>query len=239
MGFWGGLLHSVLLHQLYYPSRPELVFEFSGSTLTFGCREFCIITGLPNVGGTPTVSTLDLPPSSNRLLRMYGVAGQLKRFELHNAFVGCKDKLDQVKLGVAYLVEGLIFAKAMSIFVRHEILHLVDDVAAFNTVAWGKLSWEFMSPTLKQCLVNKRKTGLRGTYAVKGFYDALSVWAMEAIPELAKVGAEKVGEKFPRMVNWNMGNRAAYSALMATVFKQVMSSYIKYFSDFGYFSVFP
>ena len=170
---------------------------------------------------------------------MYGVAGQLKRFELHNAFVGCKDKLDQVKLGVAYLVEGLIFAKAMSIFVRHEILHLVDDVAAFNTVAWGKLSWEFMSPTLKQCLVNKRKTGLRGTYAVKGFYDALSVWAMEAIPELAKVGAEKVGEKFPRMVNWNMGNRAAYSTLMATVFKQVMSSFINYFSDFCYFIVFP
>ena len=113
----------------------------------------------------------------------------------------------------------------------------MDDVAAFNTITWGKLSWEFMSPTLKQCMVNKRKSGLRGTYAVKGFYDALSVWAMEAIPELAKVGTEKVGEKFPRMVNWNMGNRATYSKLMAIVFKQVKSYFLTYFSDFGYFFV--
>ena len=77
----------------------------------------------------------------------------------------------------------------------------MDHVVAFNTVAWGKLSWEFMSSTLKECIVKKRKSGLRGTYAVKFFYDTLSVFAMEAIPDLAKVGAEKVGDNFPRMMN--------------------------------------
>ena len=111
VGFWGGLIHSVLLHQLYYPSRPELVFNFSGTTLTFGCREFCLIFGLPMVGSLPTTSSLDLPPSSNKLLRMYGVDGQLKRSELLNAFIGCKDKLDQVKLDVAYLVGGPYFCE--------------------------------------------------------------------------------------------------------------------------------
>ena len=135
VGFWGGLIHSVLVHQLYYPSRPELVFNFSGTTVTFGCREFCLSTGLPIVGGIPSVSTLQLPPSSNRLLRMYGVAGQLKRIELRNSFVGYKDKLDQVKLGVAYLVEGLMFSKVMSILVRLDILRLVDDVALVNRIA--------------------------------------------------------------------------------------------------------
>ena len=108
---------------------------------------------------------------------------------------------------------------------------------AFNTVAWGKLSWEFMSSTLKECIVKKRKSGLRGTYAVKGFYDTLSVFVMEAIPNLAKVGAEKVGDNFPRMMNWNMGNRATYDKLMATVFKQVNSYFLTSVSDFGYLFV--
>ena len=99
--------------------------------------------------------------------------GKLKRVDLLDAFVRCKHKLDQVKLGVAYLVEGLIFSKAKSIFVRPEILGLVDNVASFNKVAWGKLSWEYMAPTLKECLLNK-KSNFNGTYAAKRFYDSLS-----------------------------------------------------------------
>ena len=75
-----------------------------------------------------------------KLLDKYGAIGNLKGEALLDAFFRCKDKLDQVKLGVAYLVEGLIFSKAKSIFVRPEILGLIDDVASFNLVAWGKLS---------------------------------------------------------------------------------------------------
>ena len=87
------------------------------------------MTGLAYVG------EWELPSSSSRLLNKYGAGGKLKRAALVDAFVHCKDKLDQVKLGVAYLVEGLIFSKAKSIFVRPEIIGLIDDVASFNLVA--------------------------------------------------------------------------------------------------------
>ena len=85
--------------------------------------------------GLPFVGDLDIPASSSRLLNKYGVDGKLKRVELLDAFVRCKHKLDQVKRGVAYLVEGLLFSKAKSIFVRPDILGLVDDIASFNKVA--------------------------------------------------------------------------------------------------------
>ena len=58
-----------------------------------------------------------------------------------------------------------------------------------------------MLQPLKTVLSIKKKSGFRGTYAVKRFYDSLSIFAMESIPELSKVGAKKVGENFPRMVN--------------------------------------
>ena len=119
----------MLLHQLYYPATSDLVFKFSDTVTTFSCQQFCIVTGLPYV------SQSEFPPSSGRLLKKYGRGGKLKRESLLEAFTRCTDKLDQVKLGVAYLVEGLIFSKAKSIFVRPEILGLVDDVHAFNRVA--------------------------------------------------------------------------------------------------------
>ena len=61
---------------------------------------------------------------------------------------------------------------------------------------------------------------------MKGFYETLSVFTMEALPNLVKVGAEKVGDNFPRIMNWNMGNRTAYGKLMANVFKQVNSYFL-------------
>ena len=132
-GFWPSLIHGVLLHQLYCPATSDLVFKFSNTITTFGCQQFCIVTGLPYVGQS------DFPPSYGKLLKKYERGGKLKRESLLEAFTHCNNKLDQVKLSVAYLVKGLIFSKAKSIFVRPEILGLVDDVQAFNRVAWGKL----------------------------------------------------------------------------------------------------
>ena len=117
------------------------------------------------------------------------------------------------------MVEGLIFSKAKSIFVRLEILGLVDDVALFKMVAWGKLIWEYTAPTLKECLLNE-KSNFNGTYVVKGFYDSLSVFAMECIPELAKLGVERVSDKFPKMANWKIASRYSFDPLVATIFKR-------------------
>ena len=75
-----------------------------------------------------------------------------------------------------------------------------------------------MAPTLKECLVNK-SSNFNGTYAVKGFYDSLSIFAMECIPELAKLGVHRVGDKFPRMANWKFASRYPFPTLPDNVFK--------------------
>ena len=85
------------------------------------------------------------------------------------------------------------------------------------------MSWQYMAPTLKKFLLNK-KSNFNGTYAVKGFYDSLSVFAMECIPELAELKVERAGDKFPRMANWKIASRYPFVPLVATVFKQVICS---------------
>ena len=219
-GFWPGLIHGVLLHQLYYPRTSDLVFKFADTITTFGCQHFCIVTGLPYVGQS------EFPPSSGRLLKKYGRGGKLRRESLLEAFTRCNDRVDQVKLGVAYLVEGLIFSKAKAIFVRPEILGLVDDVQAFNRVAWGKLGWEYMAPTLKECTLSKKRN-FSGTYAVKGFFDSLSAYAMECLPELSKLGVQRVGHNIPRMANWKIGHRYPFPNLLDSVFSQVRTLQFK------------
>ena len=61
---------------------------------------------------------------------------------------------------------------------------------------------------------------------MKGFYDSLTIFAMECIPKLANVGVERVGNKFPGIVNWKIGSRSSFTSLVATVFKQVICSTI-------------
>ena len=80
-----------------------------------------------------------------------------------------------------------------------------------------------MAPTHKESIVNKN-SNFSGNYAVKAFYDSLAVFSMECIPELAKLGVEMVGNKFPRMANSKIMSRYPFVTLVATIFKQVMCS---------------
>ena len=79
-----------------------------------------------------------------------------------------------------------------------------------------------MVSKFKECIPNKRGN-FRGTYVVKGFYDVISIFAMESILEFVNVGVERIGNKFPRILNWSMGTKSSYGQLAATVFKQVLS----------------
>ena len=105
----------------------ELSFLFDERYVRFGCREFCILTGLRS-GKEEIVGGI------SRLMNKYGKKGKLKRLELLEAFQQCRNPRDQVKLGVAYLVESLVFAKQAKTLVDPRKLAVVDDVIAFNKV---------------------------------------------------------------------------------------------------------
>ena len=75
-----------------------------------------------------------------------------------------------------------------------------------------------MTPKLKECILNKRGN-FSGTYAVKGFYDTITMFAIESIPKLSKVGVDRVGNKFPRKLNWKMGGKVSYGNFTGIIFK--------------------
>ena len=104
------------------------------------------------------------------------------------AFRQCDIPGDQVKLGVAYLVESLIFAKDLKTLVNLRILSIVNDVDAFNKGCWGKLGWDFLVPKLKESMIKKRDK-FEGGYSLHGFFNTISIFAMETIPKLQKAGA--------------------------------------------------
>ena len=83
-----------------------------------------------------------------------------------------------------------------------------------------------MAPTLKVCIVNK-KTNFSGTYAVKDFFDSISAFAMECLPDLSKLGVQRVGHNIPRMANWKIGHRYPFPNLLASVFSQVRTIQFK------------
>ncbi len=216
ISYWPGLIHSMLIHQVYTPTAHELTFLFGGKFVRFGYREFCILTDLRYAGNEEIVG------GTSRLIHKYGKKGKLKRYELLEAFQQCRNPRDQVKLGVAYLVESLIFAKQAVTHVDPRILAVVDDVDAFNKICWGRLSWRFLVPKLKGAMINKRAK-LEGGYSLHGFYDAVSIFALETIPELEKAGVRRIREAgFARILNWSMSTKGGYKELAATVFKQVL-----------------
>ena len=90
----------------------------------------------------------------------------------------------------------------------------------------GKTKLRVFVPKLKES-VFKKKTKFEGGYSLHGFYDVVSIYAMETIPELEKVGVVRIrNEGFPRILNWNMVGKGGYATLAATVFKQVFISYL-------------
>ena len=90
-----------------------------------------------------------------------------------------------------------------------------------------------MAPTLKECTLSKKRN-FSGTYVVKGFFDSLSAYAMECLPELSKLGVQRVGHNIPRMANWKIGHRYPFPNLLDSVFSQVRTLQFKsatYFYD--------
>ena len=195
ISFWASLIQSVLIHQVFNPKVDELTFLFGGKYVRFACQEFCILTVLRYA------SREDIIGGSSRLMNKYRNKGKLKWQELLEAFQQFHIPHDQVKLGVAYLVESLIFAKQAKTLVDPRILAIVDDVDAFNRVCWGKLSWDFLIPKLKELMIKKRDK-LEGKYSFHGLCNVVSIFAMETISELEKARVKRIREEeFARILN--------------------------------------
>ncbi|PON54470.1 hypothetical protein TorRG33x02_302530 [Trema orientale] len=206
----GVLIHQLLLRKVKSKNPAELQFFIGDSNLRFGLGEFALITTL-NFGKEPDVGKYKSMTCSMRLRETYlNNKANVRSGELEAAFLNCEEE-DKWKLGLCYLVDGLLMAHESSTKILMDMLSFVENEEDFFNYSWGRRSYERMFPSLNKDMMHQRENYLQkmkknkkakeAQYTVYGFSIALQYWAYEAIPKLTGVFSEKLGIKFPRMLS--------------------------------------
>lgn len=208
----GVLIHQLLLRKVKSRNPGEMQFFIGDSSLRFGVGEFALITAL-NFGKEPDDVKYKSMTTSMRLRETYlNNEANVRSGELEAAFVNCEEKEDVWKLGLCYLVDGLLMAQESSTKILMDMLSFVENEEDFFNYPWGRRSYERTFHSLNKDMMHQRENYLlkmkknkkakEAQYTVYGFSIALQYWAYEAIPKLTGAFCENFGIKFPRMLSW-------------------------------------
>ena len=105
--------------------------------LRFGLLGFALITRL-NFGQYPNLAEITEMSMSRRLVETYMNGDvDMKVTDLENAFLSCEDVEDGWKLGLCYLVEGLLLADEPTSKVNLDFLSFIKDEDFFFQYPWG------------------------------------------------------------------------------------------------------
>jgi Domain of unknown function (DUF1985) len=156
--FSGILIHEMLLRKT--GSNQNEIHFFVNSPLTFGIKEFALITGL-RFGNFPEEVVDGSVP---RLVRDYFPKEErVEMHQLESIFLSCADQVDAWKLGLVYLVCHYLFAYEAKKPIDFKMFHMVEkNEDKFLDYPWGKVSFR---ETLKG--VNKDMKHLRNLYLQK------------------------------------------------------------------------
>ncbi|PON34062.1 hypothetical protein PanWU01x14_347620 [Parasponia andersonii] len=120
----------------------ELQFFIGDSNLRFELGEFALITAL-NFGKDLDVVKYKSMSSSMRLRETYlNNAANMRSGELEAAFLNCEEKEDVWKLGLCYLVDGLLMVQESSTKIIMDMLSFVENEEDFFNYPWGMRSYE-------------------------------------------------------------------------------------------------
>ena len=152
----------------------------------------------------------------------------LKLVYFEMTFFKCNEKADVWKLGLCYLVAGLLMLSEANGALHEGLLSMVDNEDDFLSYPWGRHAYYKTLRGLNKNMVNykekyfgkiKEKKKSEAKYTVYGYHIALIYWAFEAIPMLGQQYAEYIGAKVPRMLSWTSSN-VPMSQALADLFKQ-------------------
>ncbi|KAF3453882.1 hypothetical protein FNV43_RR04323 [Rhamnella rubrinervis] len=172
-------------------------FNFNDKGAIFTWKEFGLITGLKmehSLDATP-------PPSSNLIRNKYfGDIKKIRNCDVRNSFMNLKhsnleDKDDMVKLTLIYFLECSILGKESQVGINEQHLSMVEDLNYFNQYAWGLESYNATIISMHRAL------GLRQGKQMSRppiFY----VWGYETISLMIDLYANKIGDSFRRICNW-------------------------------------
>ncbi|PON59636.1 LOW QUALITY PROTEIN: hypothetical protein PanWU01x14_158480 [Parasponia andersonii] len=204
------LIHQLLLRNMKSKNPVELQFFIGDSNLRFGLGEFSLITVL-NFGKDLDIVKYKSMSSSIRLRETYlNNAANMRSSELEAAFLNYEEKEDVWKLGLCYLVDGLLMAQESSTKIIMDMLSFVENEEDFFIIhRESDLTRErFLVKDMMHQMENylqkmkKNKKAKEAKYTVYGFSIALQYWAYEAIPKLTGAFSENLGIKFSRILSW-------------------------------------
>jgi hypothetical protein len=191
------LIHYFLIREVKQPNPNEMWFKVANRFLRFSLCEFCLVTGL-RYNGDDIRKEIDKIPS--RIKGTY--FGELKLVtneDVRDVFLSVSDidAHDVVRLGILYLITSYLFSTSYKKAVDNYLFALVEDFELLEMFPWGKELFEMSIKSLKEGLGRRNPH-----YRLKGFLVAFQVWIYESIPSLNGPVTNKMGNGFPRIVNW-------------------------------------
>ncbi|XP_047306458.1 enhancer of mRNA-decapping protein 4-like [Impatiens glandulifera] len=235
--FSGMIIHQMLLRNSSSNSK-QMKFLVNGEELSFGMKEFALITGL-NFRRFPAVETIfnEVEKCPNLVVK-YFQSNMIVRIEdLHSRLMSCSDKEDAWKLGLVYLVCHYLFAINSKRIINIKLLSMVENIDTFLQFPWGKLSFRATLKGLNRDLKHLRsiyldkKEGMSKknkdknvsvSYTVYGFALALQVWTYEVIktfvPKLARNTMLQAHEPVcPRIIQYKSSRKTTASDLQTAL----------------------
>ncbi|RZC73001.1 hypothetical protein C5167_048482 [Papaver somniferum] len=187
MQTWSGaLFHSLLASQISTGdegdkgNREEMRVMVCGKELSFGKKEFALISGLSFRKSDHNFSR----PATKPCLKM-------KHFPDEGKPVTGKIPLesdDKVKFSLLYVVHRYVLGKGDDKVVEHDHWYLVDNLVDFNSYLWAEIAFSRTIDNSNSALdyqINANKpVGSEVTYKSQGMAHVLVVWGLEVLPKV-------------------------------------------------------
>lgn len=218
--FSSKVLQFLLFHTVYPSVEEELHFRFGTTMAKFGRREFFMFSGL-RFG--PLLAMSDTPYSrcfaDGTYASVHFRSNALITIPMIEEWLRAEDEDHEVlyRVGLVYLIYGVMIGHDESSGVPRDIFYLVEDTAAVADYPWGSYLWNTTFRRLCR-LINLYKDTPGGRPTVSGVIHPLQFWSYETVSWIGSPagGATLTApDAVPRMLCWEcrLGS-VHWSALM-------------------------
>ncbi|KAF4348017.1 hypothetical protein G4B88_026837 [Cannabis sativa] len=233
-GHFLDLTHLVLLRHIHTERDDvELWFNLGNKAVRFGIEELSLITGLDckKSYDVDLFKSKKLLGYKEDIFYMHGLTEKVTVREVASVFFSgaLKDDEDYVKIALVYFFAGYLYGypkgKKIDNFI-FSMINVDDFIEVFNRFGWGKLLWEKTFYHLKIALKDgndtfeqlAKKRMIEKGYKLKGFLIVFLIWLYEIIPSLSPSFCKRIGNKSPRVLNWENSPTSEFSELIQDVF---------------------
>ncbi|KAK3221290.1 hypothetical protein Dsin_008315 [Dipteronia sinensis] len=213
--FSAQIVHALLLREMKIVGTTEnkLFISVGGKKARFGQREFCLVTGL-RFGELSDIINNTYVANPEGIQKRYwpGEEGEdLKLATVYDRFLkrNFLEADDSLKMALLLIGNNVLFGQPYDKKITNWLFNLVDNLEAFNSIAWGHYVFKMTMHYLRHGFRsrNTKKEYGKVRYRLYGFPWAVEVWVMEAVESLINGFGMRLQDTMPRMRRWTMHKR--------------------------------